>query len=261
MNIRKFDIALECWIMNAKSISTARLMTASNIIGDTSPEYFSVFRKVAAHYIENKIMPYLVLPGPVEIDESKTSHRKFKITGGYIVVRWVFGMYCRSTKLGVIYAIKDKCHNTLVDCIKKHIPTGGTIFSDSHMAYCNLPAASSKLSQYGYYHYWTNHSFRFIHEKFPFNNSLQVERMWRSLKLNCYMIKSAFNYSKIQQHCSAFMLKRKILRKRMIYEFMLKITYQYYRDKYFEFLKHRQFDETLCPSMHKIDEIMLNIQS
>lgn len=42
---------------------------------------------------------------------------------------------------------------------------------------------------------------------------------------------------------------------------MLKITYQYYRDKYFEFLKHRQFDETLCPSMHKIDEIMLNIQS
>ena len=69
--------------------------------------------------------------------------------------------------------------------------------------------------------------------------------MWRSLKLNCYMIKSSFNYAKIQQHCNAFMLKRKILRKRMIYEF----------------LKHRQYDETLCPSMHKIDEIMLNIQS
>lgn len=49
--------------------------------------------------------------------------------------------------------------------------------------------------------------------------------MWRSLKLNCYMIKSSFNYAKIQQHCNAFMLKRKILRKRMIYEFMLKITY------------------------------------
>jgi len=57
------------------------------------------------------------------------------------------------------------------------------------------------------------------------------------------------------------MLKRKIVRKRMVYEFMMKITYQYYRDKYLEFLKHRQFDETLCPSMHKIDEIMLNIQS
>lgn len=146
LNIRKFDIALECWIMNAKSVSTARLMTASNIIGDTSPEYFSIFRKVAAHYIDQKIMPYLVLPGPIEIDESKTSHRKFKITGGYIVVRWVFGMYCRSTKLGVIYAIKDKCHTTLTECIKKHVPTGGTIFSDSHMAYCNLPAASSKLA-------------------------------------------------------------------------------------------------------------------
>jgi hypothetical protein len=55
------------------------------------------------------------------------------------------------------------------------------------------------------------------------------------------------------------MLKRKIVRKRMVYEFMMKITYQYYRDKYLEFLKHRHYDETLCPSMHKIDEIMLNI--
>ena len=141
MNIKKFDIALECWLMNAKSISTARLMTATSIIGDQSPEYFGLFRKVASHYIEKKVLPYLVLPGPIEMDETKTSHRKYKITGGTIVVRWVFGMYCRSTKLGVLYAIKDKCHETLTDCMKKHIPRGGIIFSDSHMAYCNLPAA------------------------------------------------------------------------------------------------------------------------
>ena len=73
LNIRRFDIALECWIMNAKSISTAKLMTSSsNVIGHSSPEYFNIFRKVAAHYIDKKVMPYLMLPGPVEIDESKT---------------------------------------------------------------------------------------------------------------------------------------------------------------------------------------------
>lgn len=30
--------------------------------------------------------------------------------------------------------------------MKKHIPKGGTILSDSHMSYCNLPAARSKLT-------------------------------------------------------------------------------------------------------------------
>ena len=73
LNLRRFDIALECWIMNAKSISTAKLMTSSkNVVGHSTPEYFNVFRKAASHYIDAKILPYLVLPGPIEIDESKT---------------------------------------------------------------------------------------------------------------------------------------------------------------------------------------------
>lgn len=81
--------------MNAKTISTAKLMTTStSVIGHSSPEYFGVFRKVASYYVEKMILPYLVLPGPIEIDESKTSSKKFKVAGGYIVVRWVFGMYC-----------------------------------------------------------------------------------------------------------------------------------------------------------------------
>ena len=147
LNLRRFDIALECWIMNAKSISTAKLMTTStSVIGHSSPEYFNVFRKVASHYVDTKILPYLILPGPIEIDESKTQNKKYKVAGGTIVVRWVFGMYCRSTKLAVIYCIKDKTHETLVDCMKKHIPKGGIVFSDSHMSYCNLPAARSKLT-------------------------------------------------------------------------------------------------------------------
>lgn len=61
-------------------------------------------------------------------------------------MRWVFGMYCRSTRLAVIYCIKDKNHETLAGCIKKHVPKGGIIFSDSHMSYCNLPSAKSKLT-------------------------------------------------------------------------------------------------------------------
>jgi hypothetical protein len=116
------------------------------VLGHSSPEYFNVFRKAASHYVDRKILPYLVLPGPIEIDESKTQNKKYKVAGGHIVVRWVFGMYCRSTKLAVIYSVKDKNHETLVDCLKRHIPNGGTVFSDSHMSYCNLLAAKSKLT-------------------------------------------------------------------------------------------------------------------
>lgn len=57
------------------------------------------------------------------------------------------------------------------------------------------------------------------------------------------------------------MLKRKLVRKRHLYEFMLKATYEYYRDKFKEFLALRQYDETLCPSIYKIDEVMLNLRS
>ena len=59
MNLRKFDIALECWILNAKSMATAKLMTAHTVMGNNSPEYFQAFRKIASHYVEKKILPWL----------------------------------------------------------------------------------------------------------------------------------------------------------------------------------------------------------
>lgn len=116
--------------------------------------------------------------------------------------------------------------------MKKHIPSGGSIFTDSHISYCNMGSGQSKLTQYGFFHYWTNHSFRMVHEKFPFNNSLQIERTWRAIKMNCYQIRSCFNYEKVQQHCNSFLIKRKLIKKRKIYDFMLKIIFEYYRDKW-----------------------------
>jgi hypothetical protein len=57
------------------------------------------------------------------------------------------------------------------------------------------------------------------------------------------------------------MLKRKLIRKRFLYDFMLKATHEYYRDKYNEFLSEGKFEEADCPSIYKIDEIMLNLKS
>lgn len=57
------------------------------------------------------------------------------------------------------------------------------------------------------------------------------------------------------------MLKRKLIRKKRLHDFMLKATHMYYRDKYAEFLKEVRYEESLCPSIYKIDEIMLNLKS
>jgi hypothetical protein len=40
---------------------------------------------------------------------------------------------------------------------------------------------------------------------------------------------------------------------------MLSKVHHYYKDKWFEFLKIREFDESLCPSIYKIDEILLDL--
>lgn len=115
------------------------------------------------------ILPYLVLNGPVEIDESKVNHKKFHCLGNNVNIRWMFAIFCRQTKLFISYIIKDKSMAHLVPLMKKHILQGSTIFSDSHMSYCNINLGISKLAAFGFYHMWTNHSFRMVHEKFPFN--------------------------------------------------------------------------------------------
>ena len=131
-------------------------------------------------------MPYLKLPDSVEIDESKCSSNHFAcITGCSVITRWIFGMVCRKTRISIIYSIKDKSHTSLVPILKRHIPLGSIIYTDSHMSYVNSMSAVSKLSCYGWYHYWTNHSVRFVHEKFPFCHSMQMESVWNDIKHKC----------------------------------------------------------------------------
>lgn len=67
-------------------------------------------------------------------------------------------MHCRQTKLAMLYFIKDKIHTTVVPLLRKHLDEGGCVMSDMHSLYVNLPTNGSKLTPYGFYHMWTNHS-------------------------------------------------------------------------------------------------------
>ncbi len=62
------------------------------------------------------------------------------------------------------------------------------------MSYCNMNRGTSNLAPYGFYHMWTNHTYRMVHEKFPFNQTLNVERGWSDIKRTCYQIKNTQRY-------------------------------------------------------------------
>jgi hypothetical protein len=70
---------------------------------------------------------------------------------------------CRRTKIPIICFIKDKFHTTLSDLIRKYIEVGSSVFSDCHPSYVNLPNSTSKLTAYGFYHFWVNHTETFVH--------------------------------------------------------------------------------------------------
>ena len=62
------------------------------------------------HYWLKKVLPYIKLPGPVEMDETLIGR---KIRNPYMQVSkltWAFGMVCRQTKIPIIFYIKRKTH-------------------------------------------------------------------------------------------------------------------------------------------------------
>lgn len=109
------------------------------------------------------VQPYLKFPSIMEVDETFIGATRFNM-------------------LAMMYYLKDKNHNAIVPLIKRHIENGGVIFSDMHSMYTNMNTNKSKLSQYGLYHMWTNHSETMVHYKFRFLHTLNIEREWLHLK-------------------------------------------------------------------------------
>jgi hypothetical protein len=96
--------------------------------------------------------------------------------------RWTFGLFCRITKIPITYYVRNRNHKLLSEIIKKHTYPGAILFSDQYSSYVNQQYSQSKLTQYGYYHFWVNHTHRFIHERFPFVGTSMIDSSWRQLK-------------------------------------------------------------------------------
>ena len=112
------------------------------------------------------------------MDETYLGSTKFSVTDSFPSIRWVYGLFDRKTKLSAMYYLKEKCHKNVAEIIKKHCKVGSTLISDMHSIYTDFGSNTSKLTKYGYYHMWCNHSETMVHYKFRFLHSLNIESEW-----------------------------------------------------------------------------------
>jgi len=132
LDIKLFDISIFLWIDNV----WPRL--AQNIVRDRGQviKNFQLIRKTCSLFVKTKMLPYLKLPGPVEIDETRLGRQKLsKCTVFARKINRVFGMSCRSTGIPVFYYIPDRKHPTLTKIIRKHLSSAGAIISDTMTSY------------------------------------------------------------------------------------------------------------------------------
>lgn len=171
---------------------------------------FRIFRKSCAKYFQKRIEPYIILPGPVEIDEAQVGAKRFWLFPyQWPECRWMFGMVCRRTKIPVIYYIPNKKHTNLINFIKPHIAPGSIMLSDEHASYvATSNGLWSKLAFYGFYHYWINHSRFYVHEKFNFVHTSLIENTWNDIRHVHNALKMQMDGIKIQEYCDSYSIRK-----------------------------------------------------
>jgi len=66
----------------------------------------------------------------------------------------------------------------LFSIIKKHCGLGSFIFTDAASMYTENYGKKSHLSSLGYFHFWINHSVHYVHHKFNFVTTSNIELAW-----------------------------------------------------------------------------------
>lgn len=115
--------------------------------------------------------------------------------------------------------------------IKANCPPGSIIISDEHSSYINICDSRSKLAEYGYFHFWTNHSAKeYVHPKLTFLHSLNMERTWKHLKYSNPSMKQQRSYIAIE-YVADFFSAYCMIKPDRLYDFTLSKINRYYFDK------------------------------
>ena len=88
--------------------------------------------------------------------------------------------------------------------IKRHALPGVVLYSDSHASYWNSGSNSSKLTKYGWYHYWICHMVQYVHDKFGFVHTASIETVWAHLKKTCLGLSHCESSIAIERHLNSY---------------------------------------------------------
>eukprot|EP00094_Tigriopus_californicus_P013188 TCALIF_12754-PA protein Name:"Protein of unknown function" AED:0.30 eAED:0.30 QI:0/-1/0/1/-1/1/1/0/163 len=116
------------WLWSYKT-SVSDTCSQTGVAAKAVGQWFSFYRDVCSHWLEEN--PYKI-GGPgviVEIDESVIAKRKYH-RGRLVRERWVFGGYCPSTRQGFLVMVDRRDAATLEEEIRSNIQPGSIIISD-----------------------------------------------------------------------------------------------------------------------------------
>ena len=159
-----------------------------------------------------------------------------------------------------MYFIKEKSHKNIVEMIKRHTAPGSVIFSDSHASYVHMPKSASKLTQYGFYHYWICHITRYVHEKFGFVHTSGIELQWNNMKKSLKGLRYASSPKIINEYVNNHSF-RCIFKKRGLHDMVLASLRQYFNYSYRKVLELCNFEEFACPNLWKADDYIKHLKT
>ena len=92
------------------------------------------------------MLPYLSLPGPCELDETRLGRLKLSKNKLYCrKINRVMGLFCRQSGINVVYYVPDRKHATLTKVIRKHCAMSTSLISDTMSSYVRPKTESSRL--------------------------------------------------------------------------------------------------------------------
>ena len=161
-------------------------------------------RCVVSIYLK-QFMPMITLPGPVEIDEY---HVGAKIRGAHgrrpAPGQVVFGIKCRTTGLVLLFPVAGKSKAILLAILFEHVDEGAEIVSDKYSLYVTRNG-NSHIEEYGYEHYFVNHSLHFVDPAQSFIHTNGIERRtWRSLKVSIAHVERSLTDESIDSFINTF---------------------------------------------------------
>jgi len=178
-------------------------------------------------------VPLIVLDGSVEFDEMfsgtlrRGEHGRVPETSQII-----FGMKSRETGDCVLAIVDDRSTESLVPLLLTHVAPGSTVISDKFSVYVNSHTHQSNIQQFGFNHFYINHSMHYVDPVQNFIHTNAIERTWRSLSCSISHVKRAVLREVLEGHIDTFLL-RNSFKSDSLHGIILEIIAQLTQDNYF----------------------------